>query len=66
MGKLIKIIATGAIPFLVVWCAFFLTGFSFNVIEVFQSSVFWGLSVMYWFVWLMLLPIIVEALDVEL
>ena len=36
------------LPFLIVWIAFIMTGFSFNPREVFQRESFWGLSVLYW------------------
>lgn len=36
------------LPFLIVWIAFIMTGFSFSPREVFQRESFWGLSVLYW------------------
>lgn len=63
MKKLSTIIATAALPFLLVWAAFILTGFSFNPISVFQDGSFWGISVIYWFLWICLVPVIVEVID---
>lgn len=36
------------IPFIIIWMAYLLTGFSFSTKEVFEGSMFWVLSVIYW------------------
>lgn len=63
MKKLLILIATAALPILLVWAGFILTGFSFNPYNVFQEGSFWGVSVLYWFLWVCLMPLIVEMLD---
>lgn len=42
------------LPFLIVWIAFIMTAFSFNPRDVFQREAFWGVSVIYWalFMWI--------------
>lgn len=57
------LLTTAALPFLLVWAAFILTGFSFNPREMFQSGPFWGVSVIYWMLWVCLLGLIVEMVD---
>jgi hypothetical protein len=42
---------------------FILTAFSFNPQEVFHSSSFWGLSIIYWFLWICLSPLIMETIN---
>lgn len=60
----IKILAiVFLLPFLLVWVAFIMTAFSFNPRDVFTSSVFWSVSVLYWFCALMISPVIVEAIN---
>jgi len=66
MKKFSIIMATAALPFLLVWAAFLLTGFSFNPIHVFQDGTFWGVSVLYWFLWICLVGLIVELVDEEI
>ena len=63
MKKLQVLCATAALPFLLVWAGFILTGFNFNPSDVFNSGAFWGLSGIYWFLWLCLMPLIVEMVD---
>ena len=61
--KLLKVILTLALPFLVVWGAYLLTGFGFSPQEeVFNNGNFWGMSVVYWFVWSMLAPFIIDII----
>ena len=36
------------IPFVLVWTAWLLTGFSFSPKDVFGDMVFWFLGIMYW------------------
>ena len=63
MKKLAILGATAALPFLLVWAGFLLTAFNFNPHDVFNQGAFWGLSVMYWFLWVCLSPLIVELID---
>jgi len=62
MKKGIIMAVTAALPFLLVWASAILTAFSFNPIKVFQHVDFWGLSTIYWFVWVCLAPLIVEMI----
>jgi hypothetical protein len=43
-------IVFGLLPFLLVWVAFFFTGFAFTPKDVFNYHAFWGFSVIYWVV----------------
>lgn len=61
MKKLFIILTLAALPFLLVWMGFILTAFSFNPIEVFQGGTFWGMSVIYWFIYICLIGLIVDA-----
>lgn len=63
MKKFIVLLSTAALPFLLIWAAFILTGFSFNPINVFQEGSFWGISCIYWFLWLCLSPLIIEGIN---
>lgn len=63
MKKFIIFCSTAAIPFIIVWIGFILTAFSYNPIEVFQNGSFWGFSVVYWFLWLCLSPMIIEIIN---
>lgn len=36
------------VPFIIIWVAYLLTGFSFSPQEVFNNGMFWVLSVIYW------------------
>ena len=65
MKKLSILVVTAALPFLLVWAAFFLTGFSFNPIQIFQDGTFWGVGLIYWFIWLCLIGFVMEAIDEE-
>ena len=49
-------------PFLTVWMAWIMTALSFDVREVFQSGAFWGISVIYYFLWLCLIGMVIEDL----
>jgi hypothetical protein len=53
----------GILPFILVWLAFVLTGFSFNPIHVFQGGTFWGVSVLYWFLYVCLIGVIAEVIE---
>lgn len=63
MKKLFIVLTFAALPFLLVWAAFILTAFNFNPHDVFNKGAFWGLSGMYWFLYVCLIPIIVEVID---
>ena len=63
MKKLMILLVTASLPFLLVWAGFILTGFSYNPREVFQDGTFWGISCIYWLLWLSLLGLIVEVID---
>jgi hypothetical protein len=63
MKKLLILLTTGCLPFLLVWIGFFLTGFSYNPISVFQSGSFWGVSILYWLLWVCLLGLIVDMIN---
>jgi len=49
-------------PFLLVWTAWIMTAFSFNAREVFQEGAFWGISIIYWFIWLCLIGMVIDGL----
>lgn len=66
MKKLYITITFAALPFLLVWMGFILTGFAFNPREVFQNETFWGLSVMYWFLYVCLIGFIMEMVDEDM
>lgn len=63
MKKTTVLCLTACIPFILVWVSFVLTGFAFNPREVFQGNMFWFFSVIYWLVWLMMFPLIVELIN---
>lgn len=63
MKKLQVAGALAALPFLLVWIAFILTGFNFNPHEVFSHGAFWGVSGIYWFMYIMMIGFIMEAMD---
>jgi hypothetical protein len=63
MKKFLILLATLALPFLLVWAGWFLTAFSYHPRLVFQSGSFWGVSVLYWFLWICVLGMIVEIID---
>ena len=63
MKKLFILAALAALPFLLVWAAFILTAFNFNPHNVFSEGAFWGLSTMYWFLYVCLIALIVEIID---
>lgn len=63
MNKLLIFLAIAALPFLLVWAGFILTGFNYNPREVFNYGGFWGLSCLYWMLFLALSPTIAEAID---
>lgn len=61
--KLLVICITAAMPFLLVWSAYLLTAMSFNPREVFQGGAFWGLSMMYWVLWVCTIGLQVEMVN---
>lgn len=62
MKKLKIALITAALPFLLVWAGFILTGFAFSPREVFQSGTFWGISVIYWTLYICLIGCILEEI----
>ena len=60
MKKVLIFITLAILPFILVWVAFFLTAFSFNTTEVFQSQMFWLISVIYWFLFTCMLGPLLE------
>lgn len=63
MKKFLIFCSTALIPFFLVWIGFILTAFSYSPREIFQGGAFWGLSCMYWLLWLCLSPLILEAIN---
>jgi hypothetical protein len=55
------VFTTALLPFLLVWIAFLMTGFSFTPREVFQSSAFWCISFLYWTLWVCMIGFIADA-----
>jgi hypothetical protein len=49
-------------PFLLVWTAWIMTAFSFDARSVFQEGAFWGISIIYWFIWLCLIGMVIDDL----
>ena len=49
-------------PFLVVWIAWIMTALSFDVRSVFQEGAFWGISLVYYFIWLCLIGMVIDEL----
>lgn len=47
-------------PFLAVWIAWIMTAFSFEVRDVFQEGAFWGISLIYYFIWLCLIGAVIN------
>ena len=65
MKNLLIVLTLAALPFLLVWAAFILTAFSFNPIEIFQNGNFWGVSALYWFLYLCLIGFVIEILNTK-
>ena len=63
MKKFSILLASAALPFLLVWAAWILTAFNFDPRTVFDQGAFWGLSGMYWFLWICMSALIVELVD---
>jgi len=61
--KLLIVLTLCALPFLSVWFAWILTALSFNIKEIFQSGDFWGISMLYWVMWLSTLGIQIELVN---
>ena len=62
--KKIKILAiVYAMPFLLVWAGFILSGFSYNPRTIFQEATFWGVSTLYWFIVFCLTGLILEVIN---
>jgi hypothetical protein len=60
--KLSVFTVTMLAPFLLVWIGWIMTAFSFNVHDVFHSNAFWGVGLIYWFIWLCLIGIVIDEL----
>jgi hypothetical protein len=63
MKKFIIFCSTALIPFIIVWVAFVMTGFSFIPREIFQYGGFWFLSGIYWFLWIAMSPYIMDMIN---
>jgi hypothetical protein len=64
MKKIITMIVLAILPFILVWVAYLLTAFSFNVVTAFQSQSFWFLSVVYWLIFTCMIgPMLDEFID---
>lgn len=48
------------LPFLLVWSFSLATAFSFDPREVFIHPAFWGISIIYWFIWLCIIGMVLE------
>lgn len=66
MKKLLIALTFAALPFLLVWMSFILTAFSFNPIETFRDGNFWGVSIIYWFMYVCLIGFIIEMVDEDM
>ena len=55
-------VVTMLTPFLSVWIAWIMTAFSFDVKAVFQHGAFWGISMIYWFIWLCLIGMVIDGI----
>jgi len=66
MKKLFIALTFAALPFLLVWMAFILTAFSFNPIETFRDGNFWGVCIIYWFMYVCLIGFIIEMVDEDM
>lgn len=63
MKKLSIAILTAIMPFLMVWGAYIFTAFSFDVKDIFQTNGFWAFSIIYWFLWICLIPSLVDGVE---
>ena len=63
MKKLYIAILSAILPFLLVWAGFILTGFSYSPREIFQNGNFWGISILYWFLWICMIGFILEMVE---
>jgi len=66
MRKLFIALTFAALPFLLVWMAFILTGFAFNPYDVFRDGNFWAVSIIYWFMFVCLIGFIIEMVDEDI
>lgn len=62
-NKILIAILSGTFPFILVWMGFILTGFSYSPREVFQGNTFWGVSLIYWFMWICMIGFILEMIE---
>ena len=63
MKKFIIFCSTAAIPFILVWMGFILTAFTFSPQEVFKGELFWSISIVYWFIWGLLIPTTLDIIN---
>jgi hypothetical protein len=64
ISKKLKVaLILAALPFLLIWAAFILTGFAFKPHDAFQSGSFWGGSVIYWVIYVCLIGFIIEEIN---
>jgi hypothetical protein len=54
---------TFCIPFLIVWISVLMTAFTVNFREVFESPIFWGITVIYWIIWFCFIGYLVEDIE---
>jgi len=66
MKKLYIALVLAALPFLLVWMGFILTGFAFNPYDVFRDGNFWGFSIIYWFMFVCLIGLVIEMVDEDI
>lgn len=62
MKKLKIALIIASLPFLLVWAGFILTGFVFSPREVFQSGSFWGISSIYWTLYVCMIGFIIDGI----
>ena len=58
MKQHIKLIISLLVPFIATWTMWLCTACSFDIKFIFNTPMFWFLSGIYWFMWLMLSPAI--------
>lgn len=63
MKKFMILCLTAIIPFILVWIGSPLSGLSYNPVHIFRTDAFWGFSVIYWFIWICLSPVIIDIIN---
>jgi uncharacterized membrane protein len=66
MKKLYIAILSAIIPFILVWAGFILTAFSYDPREVFKGGTFWGVSCIYWLLWICMIAMILDMIDEDI